>query len=92
VSRRRIGPWTTAAFAAVSDIPFVARGIDISGGNGVLHALHGALVPIVFVIALGVAWRACKALEIGARTRRGGRNGGGGHDPALRPNRQRVLQ
>jgi hypothetical protein len=59
-----------AFLAGEFDVPFLAWGIDIGGGNGVLHALHGALVPIVFVIALGIARRAWTALEIGARAPR----------------------
>jgi hypothetical protein len=50
------------------DIPFLAWGGDIGGGNGVLHAFHGAVVPIVFVIAVGIVWRGWTALGIGART------------------------
>jgi hypothetical protein len=83
---------TQAFLAGEFDIPFLAWRIDIGGGNAVLHALHGGLVPIVFVIALGVAWRAWTALEMGARVPRAGRKGRDGHDPALRPNRQRGLQ
>jgi hypothetical protein len=57
-----------AFMAGEFDIPFLARGIDLSGGNGVLHAFHGALVPIVFGVALVIAWRAWTALGMGART------------------------
>jgi hypothetical protein len=59
---------TQAFLAGEFDIPFLAWRIDIGGGNGVLHAFHGALVPIVFVIALGIAWRAWTALRL-ARVR-----------------------
>ena len=41
-----------------------ARG-NVGGDDGGLHAFHGALVPIVFVIALAVAWRAYNALGLG---------------------------
>jgi hypothetical protein len=59
---------TTQAFLAGEfNIPFVAWGLDLAAGNGVLHAFHGALVPVVFVIALVIAWRATTALEIGAQ-------------------------
>ena len=97
MSRRRIGLWTTAGFAAVSAVGmfvqvYLVAGVLFGEDWLELHTLHGALVPIVFATALGIAWRACKALEIGARTRRAGRNGGDYHDPARRPNRQRVLQ
>jgi hypothetical protein len=59
---------TQAFLAGEFDIPFLAWGIDIGGGNGVLHAFHGALVPIVFVTALVIARKAWTALGMGART------------------------
>jgi hypothetical protein len=44
---------------------FAAGGGEIGSGNdAALHAFHGALVPIVFVIALLVAWRAYLALRV----------------------------
>ena len=46
---------------------FLAGGGDVGGDNGALHAFHGALVPIVFVIALVIAWRAYDALGLGRR-------------------------
>jgi hypothetical protein len=45
---------------------FLAGGGDVGGDNGGLHAFHGALVPLVFVIALVIAWRAYTALGMGA--------------------------
>ena len=59
---------TQAFLAGEFDIPFLAWGIDIAGGNGVSHAFHGALVPIVFVTALVTARQAWTALGMGART------------------------
>jgi hypothetical protein len=58
---------TQAFLAGEFDIPFLAWGLDISGGNGALHAFHGALVPIVFVTALVIARQAWTALGMGAR-------------------------
>jgi hypothetical protein len=57
-----------AFMAGEFDIPFLAWGIDLSRGNGALHAFHGALVPVVFAVALVIAWRAWTALGMGART------------------------
>lgn len=45
---------------------FLAGGGDVGGDNAALHAFHGALVPIVFVIALVIAWRAYTALGLGS--------------------------
>lgn len=59
---------TQAFLAGEFDIPFLAWGIDIAGGNGALHAFHGALVPIVFATALLIARQAWTALRMGART------------------------
>jgi hypothetical protein len=59
---------TQAFLAGEFDLPLVAWGIDLAGGNGALHALHGALVPIVFVTALVIARQAWTALKVGART------------------------
>jgi hypothetical protein len=57
-----------AFLAGEFDLPLLGWGLNLSAGNGALHALHGALVPIVFVIALVVARQAWTALGIGART------------------------
>ena len=45
-----------------------AAGTIGSGDNAAVAAFHGALVPIVFVIALVIAWRAYTALGMGKRT------------------------
>jgi hypothetical protein len=47
---------------------FLAGGGEADGDNAALHAFHGALVPIVFVIALVIVWRAYTALGLGKRT------------------------
>ena len=53
------------ALAAVGSIQaFLAGGGNASGGdNAALHAFHAALVPIVFVLALMIAWRAWSRLQ-----------------------------
>jgi hypothetical protein len=43
---------------------FLAGGGDVGGDNAALHAFHGALVPLVFLIALIVGWRAYVALGL----------------------------
>jgi hypothetical protein len=68
-----LGAWpnwraTGLAFllAAIGTIQaFLAGGGDVGGDNAALHAFHGALVPIVFLIAIAVVWRAYTALGIG---------------------------
>ena len=57
-------PFALAALGTVQ--AFLAGGGDIGGDNGGLHAFHAALVPIVFVIALLIAWRAWNALRLGS--------------------------
>jgi hypothetical protein len=54
---------TQAFLAGEFDIPLLGWGIDIAGDNDALHALHGALVPIVFAVALGIVWQAWTALR-----------------------------
>jgi hypothetical protein len=46
---------------------FLAGGGDVGGDNAALHAFHGALVPVVLVIALVIAWRGYTALGLGSR-------------------------
>ena len=71
-----VGAWpnwraTTWPFvlAVVGSIQaFLAAAGDIgSGDNAAVAAFHGALVPIVFVIALVIAWRGYTALGLGSR-------------------------
>jgi hypothetical protein len=45
---------------------FLAGGGNVGGDNAALHAFHGALVPIVFLIAVAIAWRAYTALGLGS--------------------------
>jgi hypothetical protein len=54
---------TQAFLAGEFDIPLLGWGINIAGDSGALHALHGALVPIVFAVALGIVWQAWTALQ-----------------------------
>jgi hypothetical protein len=54
-------PFALAVIGSVQ--AFLAGGGDVGGDNGGLHAFHGALVPIVFVIALYVGWQAWTALK-----------------------------
>lgn len=52
------------ALAVIGTIQaFLAGGGDVGGSDGALHAFHAALVPIVFVIALMIAWRAWSSLQ-----------------------------
>jgi hypothetical protein len=56
-------PFALAVIGSVQ--AFLAGGGNVGGDDGALHAFHGALVPIVFVIALMIAWRAYTALGMG---------------------------
>lgn len=58
--------WPFALAVLGSIQAFLAGGGDIGGDNAGLHAFHAALVPIVFVIALLIAWRAWNALGLGS--------------------------
>ena len=44
---------------------FLAGGGNVGGDDGALHGFHAGLVPIVFVLALLIAWRAWNALQTG---------------------------
>jgi hypothetical protein len=60
--------WPFALAFVGSVQAFLAAAGDIgSGDNAALAAFHGALVPIVFVIALVIAWRGYTALGLGSR-------------------------
>ena len=47
---------------------FLAGRGNVKGDNAALHAFHAALVPIVFVIALMIAWRTWHMLQGTAST------------------------
>ena len=59
--RATLWPFVLAALGSVQ--AFLAAGGDVGGDNGAVHAFHGALAPIVFVIALYVGWQAWLALK-----------------------------
>jgi hypothetical protein len=61
-------PFVLAVLGSIQ--AFLAGGGDVGGDNGALHAFHAALVPIVFLIALVIAWRAYTALGLGSRSDR----------------------
>jgi hypothetical protein len=54
-------PFTLAVVGSIQ--AFLAGGGNVGGSDGALHAFHAALVPIVFVIALMIAWRAWSSLQ-----------------------------
>ena len=60
-------PFALAAIGSVQ--AFLAGGGSVGGDNGALHAFHGALVPIVFLLALVIAWRAYQSLQVDAARR-----------------------
>jgi hypothetical protein len=53
------------ALAAVGTVQaFLAAGSGFEDAdNGALHAFHATLVPVVFVIAVVIAWRSWKELQ-----------------------------
>ena len=52
------------ALAVVGSIQaFLAGGGNVGGSDAPLHAFHAALVPIVFVLALMIGWRAWSSLQ-----------------------------
>jgi hypothetical protein len=61
-------PFVLAVLGSIQ--AFLAAGGGVGGDNGALHAFHAALVPIVFLIALVIAWRAYTALGLGSRSDR----------------------
>ena len=72
-----LGAWpnwraTGLAFllAAIGSVQaFLAGGGDVGGDNAALHAFHAALVPIVFLLALAVAWRRVHGARHGRQSR-----------------------
>jgi hypothetical protein len=59
--RATLWPFVLAALGSVQ--AFLAGGGDVGGDNGAVHAFHGMLAPVVFVVALYVAWQAWVALK-----------------------------
>ena len=64
--RATLWPFLLALIGSVQ--AFLAGGGDVGGDNAALHAFHGALVPVVWLIALWVAWQAYNALGLRDRT------------------------
>jgi hypothetical protein len=63
--RETAWPFALAVLGSIQ--AFLAGGGDVGGDNGALHAFHAALVPIVLLLALVIAWRAYTALGLGSR-------------------------
>src|ERR671919_2478831 len=61
--------WAFALAVVGSIQAFLAGGGDVGGDNGALHGFHAALVPIVLLIALLIAWRAYTSLGMGPSRR-----------------------
>jgi Family of unknown function (DUF6220) len=59
--RATLWPFVLAALGSVQ--AFLAAGGDVGGSDAALHAFHGMLAPVVFVVALYVAWQAWLALQ-----------------------------
>jgi hypothetical protein len=59
--RTTLWPFVLAALGSVQ--AFLAAGGDLGGDDAAIHAFHGALAPIVFVIAVYVGWQAWVALK-----------------------------
>jgi hypothetical protein len=59
----RATTWPFALAVIGSIQAFLAGGGNVGGSDGAVHAFHAALVPIVFVIALMIAWRAWSSLQ-----------------------------
>jgi hypothetical protein len=63
--RATLWPFLLALIGSVQ--AFLAGGGNVGGDNAALHAFHGALVPVVWLIALWVAWQAYNALGMNRR-------------------------
>jgi hypothetical protein len=59
----RATAWPFALAVVGSLQAFLAGGGNVGGDDGALHAFHAALVPIVFVVALMIAWRTWSRLQ-----------------------------
>jgi hypothetical protein len=63
--RATLWPFLLALIGSVQ--AFLAGGGNVGGDNAALHAFHGALVPVVWLIALWVSWQAYNALGMNRR-------------------------
>jgi hypothetical protein len=61
--RATLWPFVLAALGSVQAFLAFGGGQDEGGNNAAVHAFHGMLAPVVFVIALYVAWQAWLALK-----------------------------
>jgi hypothetical protein len=61
--RGTLWPFVLAVIGSIQ--AFLAGGGDVGGDNAAVHAFHGALAPIVFVIVVWIAWSSYKALGLG---------------------------
>jgi hypothetical protein len=61
--RSTLWPFVLAALGSVQAFLAFGGGVDEGGENPAIHAFHGMLAPVVFVIALYVAWQAWLALK-----------------------------
>jgi hypothetical protein len=64
--RRTTWPFVLAVIGSIQ--AFLAGGGEVGGDNAALHAFHAALVPVVFVIALAIAWKTWNMLQTGQDT------------------------
>lgn len=58
--------WLAFSLAVIGSVQAFLAGGDMSPG---VHALHGAFVPVVFLIAVIVMWRAYSALGLRDKSR-----------------------
>jgi NADH:ubiquinone reductase (H+-translocating) len=91
--RPTLWPFTLAALGSIQaflagefNIPLLGWGLDLAGSSGVLHAFHGALVPLVFVVGIASARRSWTELGLGAHVLPLG-----GETTTYEPPRQRVV-
>jgi hypothetical protein len=61
--RGTLWPFVLAVLGSIQ--AFLAGGGDVGGDDAALHAFHGALAPIVFVIAVWIGWTSYKSLGFG---------------------------
>ena len=64
----RLATWPFVLAVLGTIQAFLAGGGDVDGDNGALHAFHGALVPIVVILALWIGWRAWTAIQASSST------------------------